>query len=85
MRPLLNKRLPNHLEELKLIDCHINSSHVYRLMESIVESKCQLRVLALVNASPSESSFDLVCQFLEESDYLKELDLSWSKLDLKHW
>lgn len=33
LRPLLLKRLPNHLEELTLIDCHMNTSLVCRLMD----------------------------------------------------
>ena len=85
MRPLLEKRLPHHFEELKLIDCHINSSHVNHLMELILDTRCQLRSLALVNANLSDASFEKICQFLEESDYLKELDLSWSKLGLNCW
>ena len=31
LRPLLLKRLPNHLEEIKLIDCQMNGSHISAL------------------------------------------------------
>ena len=85
LRPLLMKRLPNHLEELTLIDCHMNSSLVFRLMEMIIDTKCQLRKLGLVNANHSESSFGKIIEFLRESDYLEELDLSWSKMRVEQW
>jgi len=82
LRPLLLKRLPNHLLELKLIDCHMNSSHVSTLLDLLLETKSQLSQLALVNAKHSEQSFEKVLQFVKTSEHLKELDLSWAKLSL---
>mgnify|MGYP003904736935 CR=1 FL=1 len=85
LRPLLLKRLPNHLEELKLIDCHINSSHVCRLLDLLLETNCQLHRLALVHASHNENSIDKIIQFMQTCGHLQELDLSWSKLSLLQW
>ena len=63
----------------------MNTSLVCRLLDSIIDTKCQLRKLGLVNANQSEHSFTKIIKFLEESEYLQELDLSWSKLSLMQW
>ena len=39
LKPLLIKRVPNHLEELTLIDCHMNSSLVCRLVDQLIDTK----------------------------------------------
>ena len=39
LKPLLLKRLPNHLKEITLIDCHMNSSLICRLVDLIIETK----------------------------------------------
>ena len=46
-------------------------------MTNLLE-KSQLKSLSLVNMHHSPESFDLVIQYVQESEYLKELDLSWS-------
>ena len=50
-----------------------------------METGSQLRVLSLVNANQTENSFDKVIKYLKESEHLKELDLSWSKLPPTSW
>ena len=40
LRPLLLKRLPNHLEEIKLIDCQMNGSHISSLIDLLLETDC---------------------------------------------
>ena len=82
---LLEKRLPNHLDEIKLIDCQMNSSMISQLVDLLLETDSQLSKLALINANQTESSFDKIIMFLRESDFLKELDLSWSKLPPTSW
>ena len=77
MVPIFEKRLPMHLEELKLIDCKINATLIAELMTSLLE-KSQLKCLSLVNMYHTPESFDLVIQYIQESEYLEELDLSWS-------
>ena len=79
------KRLPYQLEEIRLIDCQMNGSHISKLMDLLRDTNSQLSKLALVNAHQTESSFDKVINFLKESDHLKELDLSWSKLPPTSW
>ena len=62
--PVFEKRLPNHLEELKIIDCKINATLISQLMTSLLE-KSQLRSLALVNVYHSPESFELVTKYVE--------------------
>ena len=85
LRPLLLKRLPNHLEELNLIDCRIHSSLLNRLVDLLNESGTQMRKLGLVNTNHSEASFAKLLTFVETSEYLQELDVSWSKLSIFQW
>ena len=35
MEPLLQKRIPHHLDELKIIDCKVSGSLIEHLMASI--------------------------------------------------
>ena len=51
LRPMLLKRLPFQLDEIKLIDCQMNGSHICKLMDSLLETNSQLSKLALVNAN----------------------------------
>ena len=85
LRPLLLKRLPNHLEEIKLIDCQLNGTHICKLIDLLFETNSQLKTLSLVNANQTESSFDKIIQFLRESEFLQDLDLSWNKLPPTSW
>lgn len=85
LRPLLLKRLPYQLAEIKLIDCQMNGSHICKLMDLLAETNSQLSKLALVNAHQTESSFEKVIGFLKQSEHLRELDLSWSKLPPTSW
>ena len=48
-------------------------------------AKSQLKSLSLVNMHHSPESFDLLIQYVEQSDYLKELDLSWSIIQQPYW
>lgn len=84
LRPIFEKRLPNHLEELKIIDCKIHASMIKQLMTTILE-RSQLRAFSLVNVHHSPESFDLVIQYLEQSETLKELDLSWNIVKPTSW
>ena len=82
--PVFEKRLPHHLEELKIIDCKINATLISQLMISLLE-KSQLRSLALVNVHHSPESFELVTRYVEESEYLREIDLSWTIIMPSFW
>ena len=38
LKPIFEKRLPNHLEELKIIDCKIHSSMITQLLTAMLDS-----------------------------------------------
>ena len=38
LRPVLEKRLPHHLEEIKLIDCKVSPGMIARLLENLNET-----------------------------------------------
>ena len=78
MMPVIQKPIPNHLEELSLIDCKMTATQVGQLMDGLIENHARLKKLTLVNAHHSERSFEKVVEFLSGSVLLKELDLSWS-------
>ena len=59
MVPLFEKRLPNHLEELKIIDCKLNPTLIQQLMDNLL-NRSQLRSLSLVNVNHTPRSFELV-------------------------
>lgn len=53
-------------------------------MRSLLE-KSQLRSLALVNIYHSPESFELVTKYVQESEYLRDIDLSWSIIMPSYW
>lgn len=82
--PVFEKRLPHHLEELKIIDCKVNSTLISQLMNSLL-TKSQLRSFSLVKVHHSPESFDLVTRYVEESEHLREIDLSWNIIQPSFW
>jgi hypothetical protein len=57
--PILDKRLPNHLAELKLIDCNVHPLMIEQLMNKLID-KSQLKSLSIVNVQLSEPSLDKI-------------------------
>lgn len=82
--PILEKRLPNNLAELKLIDCKINSTQIEVLMSCLIE-RSQLKAFSLVNVHHSEKSFELLIVYMQNSETLEELDISWSIIKNEMW
>lgn len=74
---LFERRLPHHLEELKIIDCKINQTLIQQLLDALLK-KSQIKKFALVNAMHSELTFDKLVAYVGQSEYLRELDVSWS-------
>ena len=54
-------------------------------MDLLLETNSQLQRLAIINANQTEHSFDRVINYLKHSQFLRELDLSWSKLNPHSW
>ena len=50
MYSLLARRPPNHLQQLKFIDCGMTATQIELLMQVLIDSASRLQSLALVNA-----------------------------------
>ena len=79
LAPLLQRKMPLHLEELSLIDCKIGPTLTEHLMNVLLK-KNHLRKVALVKIMHNERSFESIIELVQKSGHLKELDLSWSSV-----
>lgn len=55
--PILRRPVPNHLEEIKIIDCKVSATLIEQLLEQL-NTKSRIKKLALVNIQHTERSFD---------------------------
>lgn len=60
---MLERSLPNHFDELCLIDCKMTPTLIENLMESLL-GRSRLRKFALVKAQHSTQSFDAVIKYV---------------------
>ena len=77
LEALFLKQIPDHLSELQIIDCKIHCSVIEALCELMMETQCQVRTFGLVNVNHSQSSFMRMCEYIQVSDRLRELNVSW--------
>ena len=74
--PLLRKKLPLHLDELRLINLNITGKISQELVQEL-RIKNQLSKLALVHVNLTDEAFDILIEVVSKSRNLKELDISW--------
>ena len=74
LQEAFTRKVPFHLEELKLIDLKISHQCCGELLSSDLR---KLKVLALVNVNMSDRQFALLIDLVKESDMLRQLDVSW--------
>ena len=79
LSPILKRTVPNHFEELSLVDVRISPTLIQHLMRLLLEES-RVKKLSLVNLQHSDKSFESVIEFVHYSCFLKELDLSWSNV-----
>ena len=77
LSPLLDRRAPNHLLELQIVDCKMTPTLVELLMDQLLRSS-RLKKLNLVKLQHSERSFEKLGEYVTISPWLRELDVSWS-------
>lgn len=77
--PLLVRRKPTNLEELKIINCRIGGAVTHRLIDALLKQS-SLKRLSLVKANLTPASFNELLKFLAESRTLQHLDLSCNSL-----
>ena len=85
LHPILVRKPPYNLTELKFIDINLSGTLIELLMDLLISSESHLRTLALVNAPQTEKSFAKTVKYLEESGYVRDLDLSWSSIRPALW
>ena len=75
--PLLTRKHPNQLDELRLENCKISKEILLELLQTLNE-RCYLSKLGLVNVNLTEESFYELCELVEYSGFLEELDIRWA-------
>lgn len=79
IKPLFRKRLPNHLEELVLIDLQISKPILNSLLDTII-MRSQIVKLGLVRVNIADQSFKKLQHYFENSGLLEEIDLTWTEI-----
>ena len=77
LRPLLERPLPDHLEELRIENCKI-APETTRALIDILNEKSFLTRLSLVNVGLNDESFGRLCDFLEGTPLLEEIGIAWA-------
>ena len=74
---IMKKRIPNHLEELRIESCSVSMYVIEDLMQILNHTTNFLKKLGLVNANLSQPAFKLLLRFIKKGAMnLTELDLA---------
>jgi len=84
IRWLLWKRVPYHLEELRIEHCQMSPQTTAYLLDEL-EHKSYLRKLVLVNVGLNEKCMTNLCSFIATNKYIECLDVSWNRLMPDKW
>lgn len=79
LKPLLYKRRPHHLEQLRIENCRIDGGTTKALLEMLNDIS-YLKQLAIVGGGIKQDNLGLLCDFITSSSTLVELDMSFNKL-----
>ena len=79
IKPLLLKRYPNNLRELKLVKVNTSSQFIEDLLQFMIDERSSLLSISLVQMNLPSSIMPTIVEYLEKSVQLEELDLSWNK------
>lgn len=79
IKPLLLKRYPNNLRELKLVKVNTSSHLINDLIQFMIDEPTSLTSLSLVQMDLPSTIMPTIVEYLENSVQLEELDLSWNK------
>ena len=78
---MCRKKVPYHMEDLKLIDLRGASPQISELLlDQLSQHECHLRRLCLLNINQSEKSLDSLSRLVQKSQMLEELHLSWTEV-----
>ena len=76
---LTARRVPDHLEELRIVNCKILNGTTKLVLENL-NQRSYLSKLSLVDASLSEATMTLLCTFVQTNRYIETIDISWNNL-----
>jgi len=76
---LLNKKMPENLEHLRISHCKINWRTTQELLETI-KQRCFLKKLELIEIKMNGESVQLLIDIIHRSKSITSLDISWNKL-----
>ena len=79
MQGCLERKIPNHIEELRIENCQIDTQMTRELLLQF-NGNCYLKRFGLVNAGVKDDMMDSLCEFATESSYLEEIDISYNRL-----
>ena len=79
IQPLLLKRYPNNLRQLKLVKLNISQQLLCDLLHFMTEEPTSLISLSLVQMSIPSTTMPLIVEYIDSNGQLEELDLSWNK------
>ena len=63
-----------------MVNCNTSPLIVGNLIQFFVDASVNLRSLSLVRMQISGSALNTIATFLEESEHLQDLDISWNNL-----
>ena len=72
---MLEKKVPNHLHELRIENCKVVPEAIEFLVESLAKLSA-VSLLGLVNANMTADTFKNLAKYAKNSQYLTELDVS---------
>ena len=75
IKPLLSRRKPMNLEEIRLVSCKIGGSITHELIDDLM-NRSTVSKLSLVKSNMSISSFYALCEYVRSSRTLREIDIS---------
>ena len=85
LKPILLKKSPENLLELRLVNLTTELKIIDELLEFMTVLRVQLRTLGLVQLHLSQLAIEKVARFVDESVFLEDLDVSWNDLIPMHF
>ena len=80
MKEILTRPDPQNLLELRLVNCTTTSLVTSDLVDYLDICRVHLRSLSLVRMQLSRLNLARLATFVEKSEYLEDLDISWNDL-----
>lgn len=80
LKPILKLKSPRDLQELRLVNLQTKPEVIRELLDHMTQCRVELRTLGLVQLHIDQLAIHTVARFVEESNFLEDLDLSWNDL-----